>query len=132
MNLVHWKVPQLRLGLFINFYFNTESLFLHSSASWRPTSYIVHQLTHSGGCGVGPLACVSDSARHCLVHTQFLPLQKPPVKCIAMQAGMQIAFWPKQGMQVGVSHVFNGAIVSSSAPAAATATATATTVVNPF
>jgi hypothetical protein len=68
------------------------------------------------------------------VHTQFLPLQKPPVKRIATQAGMQIAFWPQQGMQVGVSHVFNGAVVSSSAPAAATATptATATTAVNPF
>jgi hypothetical protein len=31
---------------------------------------------------------------------------------------MQIAFLPQQGMPIGVSHVFNGAIVSSSAPAA--------------
>jgi hypothetical protein len=77
-----------------------------------------------GACDDGAPASVSTSPRHCFVHTQVAPLQKPPVKCNATQAGMQIAFLPQQGMQVGVSHVFNGAIVSSSAPAA-----TATTVV---
>ena len=49
MNLIHGKVTQLCPGLFIYFYFNTESLFLHSSASWRPTSYIVRPSVDAHG-----------------------------------------------------------------------------------